>query len=173
MAALRSGFPVNVVWSPGPGLPSCDGTPALSTLVRPHPSLLPGRDPFLATRQSVPGGYKLLDETAFCAPGLNLLGTLGRNALTGPGFWNLDLSVAKSFRAGWLGESGEIIFRADFFNALNHANLGSPDGLLDTGNNSIFGRALLGRQGTQPSFPSATPLDQLPRQVQLQLKVVF
>jgi hypothetical protein len=165
MAAFRSGFPFNLV---GDAFPSCPGslsTNSASDIMRNRPNLLPGRDPFLSQRASVPGGYQLLDLTAFCDPGPETVGNLGRNALTGSGFWNADLSVAKSFQPTFLGESGAMQIRADFFNAFNHANLGNPD---------IFGGpALLGRQGVQPSFPSGTPLDQLARQVQLQLKILF
>ena len=99
-----------------------------------------------------------------------MVGNLGRNAIVGPYFWNADISLAKSVPLRRLGEAAFVQFRADAFNAFNHANLAQPDGLTNSG---TFGVALLGRQGVQPSFPSATPLDQLARQVQLQLKVVF
>jgi hypothetical protein len=172
MAGFRSGFPFNLIV--GTGLPSCPGSPDSSTqILRNRPSLLPGRSPFLAQREPVPGGYQLLNLSAFCDPGTTSVGNLGRNALTGPGFWNVDLSVAKSFRPRFLGESGAIQFRADFFNAFNHANLGNPNNVISICNQCTSGIALLGRQGVQPSFPSATPLDQLARQIQLQLKVFF
>jgi hypothetical protein len=172
IAGFRSGFPFNVIVSGDETLPRCAGMPVESELVRPRPSLLPGRDPWLETPVPVPGGFQLLNPAAFCDPGPSL-GNLGRNALTGPGFWNVDFSLAKSFRPKWLGENGSIQLRADIFNLFNHANLGNPDGLLDFGERGTFGHALLGRQGAQPTFPSQTPLDQLPRQVQLQLKWIF
>jgi hypothetical protein len=172
MAGFRSGFPFNLI--AGVGLPACPGSINSSTaILRNRPSLVPGRSPFLPQRVPVPGGYQILDPTAFCAPGPQAVGNLGRNALTGPGFWNADLSVAKSFRPRFLGESGTVQVRADFFNAFNHANLGNPDGIAEICDICTFGQALLGRQGVQPSFPSAAPLDQLARQVQLQLKVIF
>jgi hypothetical protein len=166
MAGFRSGFPFNLSADAFDSCPEPTGpTNSATTILRNRPNLLPGRSPFLPQPMPVPGGYQLLDLTAFCNPGPQSVGNLGRNALTGPGFWNVDLSVAKSFRPHFLGESGSIQARADFFNAFNHANLGNP---------GSFGEpALLGRQGVQPSFPSVTPLDQLARQVQLQLKVFF
>jgi hypothetical protein len=46
-------------------------------------------------------------------------GTLGRNALRLPGFWEVDLSLAKSLA---VTERFRVQLRADFFNALNHTN---------------------------------------------------
>jgi hypothetical protein len=166
MAGFRSGFPFNLIADGFPACPGSSVSPSSATVIlRNRPSLLPGADPFLSQRAPVPGGYQLLDLAAFCNPGPGVVGNLGRNALTGPGLWNVDLSIAKSLRPRFLGESGSIQARADLFNAFNHANLGNP---------GAFGNpALLGRQGVQPSFPSVTPLDQLARRVQLQLKIVF
>lgn len=173
IAGFRSGFPFNVISTSL--LPACPGSPLNSSteILRNRPNLVAGRSPFLAHRTPVPGGYQLLNQDAFCDPGPSAVGSLGRNALTGPGFWNVDLSIAKSFRPKFLGESGAIQLRADFFNAFNHANLGNPDGLATVCPACTFGQAMLGRQGAQPSFPSSAPLDQLARKVQLQLKVMF
>ncbi|MDQ2947924.1 MAG: hypothetical protein M3Y27_18660, partial [Acidobacteriota bacterium] len=174
ITGYRSGFPFNLITSDLlPACPIAGGAVSSTELIRNRPSLLPGRSPFLDHRIAVPGGYQLLDPTAFCASPPGVVGNIGRNALTGPGFWNADLSIAKSFHPRVLGEAGRLQFRADFFNAFNHANLGSPEGLASVGPGSTFGQALLGRQGVQPSFPSAAPLDQLARQVQLQLKIIF
>jgi hypothetical protein len=172
MAGFRSGFPFTVTDSGLPACPGSGGIPSSTVLLHPRASLLPGRSPYLDPRVPVPGGYRLLDLSAFCSPPDGVQGNLGRNAFTGPGFWNVDLSVAKSFRISRLGESGRLQFRADFFNAFNHANLANPDPSAFSGSQT-FGIALLGRQGVQPSFPSAIPLDQLARQVQLQLKLIF
>jgi hypothetical protein len=167
MAATRSGFPFNII----AGAPASQEPAAhVAELHRPRPNLVPGRSPFLPDRVPVPGGYRILDPAAFASPPLGVLGALGRNALVGPGFWNLDLSIARSFRPRGFGEARSIQARADFFNALNHANLGNPDGLMGSG---TFGVARIGRQGVQPSFPSVSPLDQLARQIHFQLKVLF
>jgi hypothetical protein len=42
-----------------------------------------------------------------------------------PGFWNADMSLGKDFQ---LSEAKYINFRWDVFNALNHQNLGVPNG---------------------------------------------
>ena len=46
-------------------------------------------------------------------------GTLGRNALRGPGFWNIDLGIGKNLA---LTEKIRLQIRADMFNAFNHTN---------------------------------------------------
>jgi len=174
IAGFRSGFPFNVIsTSLLPACPGSGGATSDTEILRNRPSLIPGRSPFLAHPIPVPGGYQLLDPSAFCDPGPTQVGNLGRNALVGPGFWNVDLSLVKAFHPRKLGDSGAIQIRADFFNAFNHANLGNPDGLAEICSGCTFGQAMLGRQGVQPSFPSQIPLDQLARQVQLQIKVLF
>jgi len=61
-------------------------------------------------------------------------GTIGRNPLRGPGFWNVDVSLAKNFH---LTERLRLQVRGDFFNALNHTNL---SGLSTSINAANFGR---------------------------------
>ena len=120
-AAVRSGFPYTV---PNRDLAACDATGVPSTwlLLQPRPDRVAG---ILVEMSPAPviGGSKVVNRAAFCFPGMNVPGTLGRNFLSGPGFWNADLSLA---RAVHLTEDVSLTFRADFFNAFNHANLGHP-----------------------------------------------
>jgi hypothetical protein len=51
-------------------------------------------------------------------------GTLGRNVLRGPGAFNANLSIAKTFR---LREATELEFRVDAFNVFNNVEFGNPD----------------------------------------------
>jgi hypothetical protein len=52
--------------------------------------------------------------------------TIGnRNDQRGPGYFNTDLGLAKSFPLPWEGIN--VKFRADAFNALNHPNFTIPD----------------------------------------------
>jgi hypothetical protein len=63
--------------------------------------------------------------TAGCTlqnPG-NVFGNMRRNALVGPGFWNLDLSAIKRTR---ITERVNTEFRVESFNLLNHPNLAQP-----------------------------------------------
>ena len=53
----------------------------------------------------------------------NAFGNLGRNAIIGPGFADLDVALIKSTR---LRESVALEIRADAFDVLNHPNFGQP-----------------------------------------------
>jgi hypothetical protein len=61
-------------------------------------------------------------------------GTLGRNALRGPGINNFDLALLKDTN---ITERQRIEFRAEFFNAFNHAQFSNPD---NNGFSSTFGQ---------------------------------
>lgn len=54
--------------------------------------------------------------------GGNHLGSLPRNAVTGPGFYNTDLSILKRTRVG----GASVEFRAEAFNVFNRPNFGFP-----------------------------------------------
>ncbi len=61
----------------------------------------------------------------FTAPGLNQIGTIGRNTVWGPNFFNTDLAVQKNFP---IHEIATIQFRMDAFNVFNYINFGTPSG---------------------------------------------
>jgi hypothetical protein len=92
-------------------------------------------------------------STIFTTPGLDQIGTLGRNSLYGPNFFNTDLSVMKSFP---IHEAATIQFRMDAYNVFNYISFGSPSGVDGTISNGP------GKDGTAN-----------PRQLQLSLKVLF
>jgi hypothetical protein len=62
--------------------------------------------------------------SAFGRPARGTFGNLGRNALRGPGFWQLDMSLFKNV---WLGTDRRLEIRIESVNVLNHVNLGNPD----------------------------------------------
>jgi hypothetical protein len=87
------------------------------------------------------GSLVYLNRAAFSAPPIVQVsgeqarpGNLGRNALYGPGMWNFDASLRKSFR---LTERVSMGLKGDFLNTLNHTNLG---GLVTNVANGSFGR---------------------------------
>ena len=166
MAAFRSGFTYTVVGttnaSPGKGL-----------ILNNRPNVVDPAKTMLPNPVAVSGGVQLLNPAAFVEAARSTLGNLGRNAFIGPGFYNMDLSLARSFGLRWLGESGRLKFRADAFNVLNHANLGNPDGLFTDPPSPTFGIATFGRQGRQSGFPAVSPLNEKARQVQLSIKIEF
>jgi hypothetical protein len=64
-------------------------------------------------------------------------GTLGRNALTGPGFADSDVSLEKTTK---LAEATALVIRIDAFDLLNHVNFANPT-LSATGlSTSTFGQ---------------------------------
>lgn len=75
----------------------------------------------------------------FSAPTAGTNGNAGRNTARGPGFAQVDGSLAKSFSTPFLfGESGRWQIRGDFFNLFNRVNLSNFDTNIDSG---TFGRA--------------------------------
>jgi Carboxypeptidase regulatory-like domain/TonB dependent receptor len=72
-------------------------------------------------QQSIKDWYNL---TCFVAPPIYTFGNTGRNVLIGPRLETWDLGTDKDFR---ITERVGIQFRAEFFNALNHANFGLPN----------------------------------------------
>jgi hypothetical protein len=95
------------------------------------------------------------------------VGTLGRGALAGPGFWNYDVAVIRQFTArdGRL----KIQWRTEFYNFLNHANLSFP---VATFTDPNFGRAYYGVGNTFSRF-GELPLDSTARRIQLGLRISF
>lgn len=63
------------------------------------------------------------NPAAFALPAAGAFGSAGRNLLIGPGSYNLDSSL---FRVFPVHERIRLQLRAEFFNALNHANLTDP-----------------------------------------------
>jgi len=110
---------------------------------------------------------------AFCANYQNPTCTnapAGRNAFTGPGLISFDLSAARQFAVRRLGEGGGITLRADFFNALNHANLNPPG---NQPGESNYGVAFFGTPAANAGFPPLVPLSETARRIQLLVRVTF
>ncbi len=69
-------------------------------------------------------------------------GTLRRNALTGPGFADTDLSLEKTTH---IAESAALVLRVDAFDLLNHTNFANPN---LTAGGSTFGQISATRTAT-------------------------
>jgi hypothetical protein len=96
------------------------------------------------------------DKTRFVNASPNTFGTLGRNALFGSGFANVDISLTKSWPLPFIGESGKFEYRFEAFNLFNATHMSNPN----TGiTNSNFGK-ILGTDGD-------------PRILQMALKVAW
>jgi hypothetical protein len=98
------------------------------------------------------------NPAAFALPTAGTYGTVGRGVYRGPGLADLDVSLFKTTR---LTESTRLQFRAEFFNALNHANFGTP-------NTTAFSGA-----SYNPSAGLVTSTNTTSRQIQFGLKLIF
>jgi hypothetical protein len=113
---------------------------------------------------NLPGGrstaatvQEYFNIAAFANRAVGMDGTTALNFLRGPGYFNLDYSLIKSFpiRYGPLKETQKIDFRAEAFNIFNHPNFNNP--------NSSMGS--LQRGQLQSAFD--------PRIIQFALKFIF
>jgi hypothetical protein len=110
IAVLQSGLPYTVTVAGSPSNTSAGSRANAVSGARPVPS-----------NQNINFWF---DPAAFTTPPAFTWGTVGRNSLNAPALYNLDLSAAKRFR---FGESRELQFRTEFFNALNHPEFGLPN----------------------------------------------
>jgi hypothetical protein len=60
------------------------------------------------------------EKALFSNPPAGSPGGTAQYGFRRPRYSNIDASLFKSFRLPWLGEQGRILFRAEFFNLLNH-----------------------------------------------------
>jgi hypothetical protein len=74
-----------------------------------------------------------VNPKAFAAPPAYTYGNVGRNSVYGPSLVSMDLAIARDFT---VAEKAHFQARAEFFNALNHTNLGTPNRFVNT---SSFG----------------------------------
>jgi hypothetical protein len=81
------------------------------------------------------------NKSAFAFPAPGTFGDMGRNVFTGPGFFDLDLGIYRTFA---ITESKRVQFRSEFFNLPNRANFGNPNTTISS---SQFGRIT----STQPA----------------------
>jgi hypothetical protein len=63
------------------------------------------------------------DPSSFTQPGANVFGNTGRNLMRGPGRWNYDMSVFRTFP---IVERAKLEFRAEFNNLTNTPKWGQP-----------------------------------------------
>jgi hypothetical protein len=119
----------------------------------------------------VPGPLVFKDASGFRIPDPGSDGS-PRNIFVGPGYWNLDAAVNKKFP---ITERVSVQFRAEFFNALNHANFDNPQNV-SGGSNSIlattFGRTCCATVAP-PSTQTIIQTGESARVIQLALKLQF
>jgi len=90
-----------------------------------RPNMVPGVSQILSG--SPANGY--INPLAFSQPddSVSPFGNLGRDAVYGPGFWNIDFSITKNTK---LTERLNLQLRAEFFNIFNHPQFALPGGVI-------------------------------------------
>jgi len=145
---IQTGFPFTIDYK---GDPINIGGGSGGILVRPNYVTSNG----VNVNPNLPADRRSTSEyfntAAFVQP-VYSFGNVGRNTMTGANLFNLDATIARSFR---LAEGMNLQFRAEFFNVANHPNYN-----------------LIGRIVNDPTFGIVQ--NQLPpRQIQLALKFTF
>ncbi len=92
-----------------------------------RPNVVAGINP-IVNNWNPATGY--LNQAAFTQPGDGTFGNLGRNAIYGPGYKNVDFSLSKDIR---LYERFNLQLRMEVFNIFNHPNFAQPN------NGIVFG----------------------------------
>ena len=176
IGSFSSGYPFTVV----EGFNRSQNLAADTIALADRPDVLPGVRYADITRGvsrgcgSIPEGTPVrtpdlwFDPCAFTLQPAGFFGNAARNALTGPRFTTLDVSIGRRFPV-W--EAHELEFRGDLFNLFNHANLAtpsSPTGAQVTGGVIVFPTAASAPTGGQ-IFRTVTDS----RQVQLSLRYRF
>ena len=89
----------------------------------------------LKITQKAAGNLTYLNKAAFAQNAPGTFGNLGRNAVRGPNYFDLDAALSRSFP---IRERYAFIIRLEAFNVLNHPNLSAFTTAL---NSSTFGNA--------------------------------
>jgi Carboxypeptidase regulatory-like domain len=150
---LTNNWVTSVIWKPlasqhfGPAVNTLIGgwqLGGISTLRSGLPiNLTSGRDNSLtgigSDTPDVAGSYAIANHSkadsathwfnpaAFKQNAIGTFGTLGTNALRGPGYINVDLNIQKNFL---FAERYGLEFRSSLYNVFNHANLNNPTTVL-------------------------------------------
>ena len=133
----QSGTPftvINTAGNTGVSLTDNAGVSSGLGIAASYPDVVKGQQAPFSNPQSF--GPLIGNPSQFVAPRGLTFGNAGRNFLTNPSRLNVDLSVLKHFK---IRESGQLEFRAEAFNVLNHTQfrIYDPDNPGSTGNNIV------------------------------------
>lgn len=144
---LLGGWQISPAISIGTGLPftvtanatslGANGSSQTANLVGPF--RLTGGQP----KPNVPGqgcaatdlSCHYFDPTAFAVPAAGVYGNTGRNAFRGPGYFNMNLSVARQFK---LTERFGLQFRADAMSFTNTPHFNNPNATVGAANFGVI-----------------------------------
>jgi hypothetical protein len=127
LKAVADGWQLSTIATAGDGTPN-DVTDSSSSYPGDRPDRVDGESLVLSNYSIFHLQYA--NPAAFSAVPINTLsgaqsrqGTLSRDVLRGPGMWNDDFDVSKSFP---IRERLQFSLEGDFFNLFNHTNLSNP-----------------------------------------------
>ena len=159
-ALARTGFPVNVL------LPGSYVAPDGNSGTQ-RPDLVPG------VSLTPPGGKRIaewINPAAFALPA-GEFGDAPRNLLRGPGTWQIDMGVAKTFA---IRERMQLEFRSEFYNIFNHPQLGQPQSTFNQSNTTGFGSIINTVNLNTAIVSPITPVGSgTPREIQFALRLDF
>jgi hypothetical protein len=144
----NSGTPLDVAYTPSSSNDVTGRIPDYRGEAIMRPNVVPSSSPITGDQiNHYYGAYSFSVPSA-----TDPFGDVGRNSFRGPSFWQWDFGVDKFFK---VTEGVKVQFRSEFFNGLNHTNLGIPDSNIS---DAAFGTI-------RSTFPA--------RQIQLAVKVLF
>ncbi len=156
-ALARTGFPVNVLMPSSYTAPDGASGTERPDLVK-GVSLTPPRGRTVA---------EWINPAAFAAPA-GEFGSAPRDLVRGPGAWQTDLAVDKSFP---LSERRQLELRSDFYNIFNHPQLDPPQYALNPSNTTSFGSIVT---TVNLNLSPITPVGSgTPREIQFALRFAF
>lgn len=188
----RTGLPVNVLanrsdeiyfspsaakyYSPSSNLPAdsyavINAPLGLESVRAFRPDVVNGVTPYLKNRH----GLTWLNPAAFASPLAGSFGNLGRNALRGPGFAQLDLQLSRHFK---VTEHAGLEAKVEAFNLFNHTNFSNPNPLLpdstiDVQPGTAYNRDLAAGFGSLTSTVGRTIGLGTARQLQMSMRLDF
>jgi hypothetical protein len=128
-----------------------------------RPNMNPSVNPIVSNWRLGPDTTGYLNPAAFIQPAAGTFGTMQRNSIYGPGYFDLDFAVTKDTT---INEHVSLQLRAEFFNLFNHPNFALPNFFIDPG---FVDNGTPGAPNVQPS-PFASPnqglITQTPDQAQ-------
>ena len=146
IASFQTGFPFTIFSDDDNSFSSIGADRADLTV----PSI---KDALLSTSRSHASvANEWFNINDFTANAIGTFGDTGKNVIRGPRYFDTDLSLLKETT---LSKKVNLEFRAEFYNAFNNVNFGTPDGGL-----------------TDSSFGQITSAND-PRILQMALKVIF
>jgi hypothetical protein len=132
-----------------------------------RPDLIQGVNPY-----ADPASGFWLNPAAFAVPKPGTYGNIARNALRGPKFAQLDMTMSKKFT---INDRFKTELRGEFYNILNHPNWAAPNANLGSGGQpgSAFTRSTSAAYGQLASTVGRYVGNGTNRQIQLALRVNF